>query len=66
MIGKSGELWAAVIEPVDGSSERPRVRYYTNQESWQNRLPLTIENWRKDFKDYSIVFVTGKAGNGGE
>jgi uncharacterized protein len=58
MIGKNGELWAAVIEPVDGSTDRPRVRYYTNQEGWRNRLPITIESWRKGFKDNSILFVS--------
>jgi uncharacterized protein len=57
----SGAIWAAVIEPVDGSSPRPRVRYFTNHPEWSERIPVTIAEWRATFKEYPIV-----NGEGGE
>lgn len=49
MSGIYGEMWAAYID-------EDVVRYFTTQKDWKNRLPKTIENWRKNFLDKNIVY----------
>jgi uncharacterized protein len=60
MIGRDGALWAAVIQPVDGENLTPRVFYFTNQPQWSERIPDTINDWRKEFSTYQIIFIEQK------
>lgn len=49
MIDAADNIWAAVIEDQ-------RVLYFTNSQTYKNKLPGTIENWRKNFKEYPIIY----------
>lgn len=49
MIDAADNIWAAVIDDQ-------RVLYFTNSKTHKNKLPRTIENWRKSFKEYPIVY----------
>lgn len=49
MIDTADNIWAAVIEDQ-------RVLYFTNSKTYKNKLPRTIENWRKRFKEYPIHY----------
>jgi len=51
MRGKCGQLWAAYI---DGE----RVRYFTTEQKYRDKLPVTLEHWRERFKEKEVVFVT--------
>lgn len=57
MIGTEGELWAAVIQPVDGENLTPKVLYFTNQPEWRERVPDTIHEWRKGFSTYPLIYI---------
>ena len=50
MIDSSKHIWAAVIEDSD------KVMYYTNDKSYANKLPKTIDNWRQNFKEYPVIY----------
>jgi hypothetical protein len=50
MKGDRGELWAAYID-VD------LVRYFTTEKTYKDRLPKTIEHWRKGFTDKPIIYT---------
>jgi hypothetical protein len=49
MTDSSGNIWAAVIDDQ-------KVLYFTNNELYKNKLPKTIDNWRKNFKQYKIIY----------
>lgn len=49
MSGTRGEMWAAYID-------NEVVRYFTTQKEWQKCLPKTIESWRENFRDKSVLF----------
>ncbi len=49
MVDSLDNLWAAVIEDN-------KVLYYTNRKNYSNKLPRTIENWRKNFEHYEIIY----------
>lgn len=49
LYNSKGEFWCAVIDDE-------KVYYFTNSTQFRNKLPLTIEEWRKDFKDWEVVF----------
>ena len=61
IIGSDGALWASVIEPVDGENLTPKVLYFTNQSEWKERIPETINEWRRGFVAYPLVFVSDSA-----
>ena len=49
MIDLENNMWAAVID------DKQRVLYFTNGEAFKNKLPKTIENWRRNFIDYPVI-----------
>ena len=49
IIDPSKNIWAAVID-------NNKVYYYTNNQSYKNKLPKTIDNWRNRFKDYEVIY----------
>ena len=49
MIDTLDNIWAAVIDDN-------KVYYYTNNSKFKSKLPLTIENWRKDFDKYEVIY----------
>jgi hypothetical protein len=49
MKGEQGQLWAAYID-------KEVVRYFTTEPAYKRKLPLTIEDWRKGFKEKEVVF----------
>ncbi len=51
MRGERGELWAAYI---DGDN----VRYFTTQQEYRRRLPLTFERWRERFPKKEVVYIS--------
>lgn len=50
MLSTSGDLFLATI--VDGE----KVRFYTDNELYQDELPLTIQNWMSRFSDYPVEY----------
>jgi hypothetical protein len=50
MKGDRGELWVAYI---DGD----RVRYFTTEKAYKDRLPETINTWRSKFSDKTVDLV---------
>ncbi|MDQ9171921.1 hypothetical protein Q8A64_16020 [Oxalobacteraceae bacterium R-40] len=49
MRGEAGELWAAYIDD-------DVVRYFTTECDYQDKLPLTIEAWRENFKEKPVEY----------
>lgn len=49
MINDKNEIWAAVID-------NEKVYYFTNITEFKHKIPHTIENWRKNFNDYPIIY----------
>lgn len=47
---KANEFWCAVIQDE-------KVYYFTSSSKFRDKLPLTIENWRENFKEKEIVFM---------
>ena len=39
----------------DEMSDRFQVKYFTNDENRKDKIPQTIENWRKEFSEYEVV-----------
>jgi len=54
MKGDRGQLWAAYI---DGDV----VRYFTTEQEFRERLPITIEKWRQPFADKKVEFASDVA-----
>jgi len=49
MIDQANTIWAAAIHDN-------QVFYFTNSESYKNKLPKTIDAWRDGFKDYEVIY----------
>jgi hypothetical protein len=49
MVNSNKEMWAAVIDDQ-------KVYYYTNRPDYVDRLPKTIDNWRKNFIEYPVAY----------
>jgi len=49
MIDQANTIWAAAIHDN-------QVFYFTNSESYKNKLPKTIDAWRDAFKDYEVIY----------
>ena len=50
MIDSVNNIWAAVI------NDKQKVLYFTNSKAYKNRLPKTIDNWRRHFTEYPVFF----------
>ena len=50
MIDSVNNIWAAVI------TDKQKVLYFTNSKVYKNRLPKTIDNWRRNFLEYPVIF----------
>lgn len=53
---EDGRLWAAVIDSDNGA-----VKYFTNDPAFANKLPKTIEEWRKNFSDKKVIFMNSNS-----
>lgn len=42
-------IWAAVIDDN-------KVYYFTNNKQYKKRLPKTIDNWRRNFNTYEVIY----------
>ncbi|BCT33156.1 hypothetical protein PproGo58_26510 [Pseudomonas protegens] len=42
--GAKGELWVALLAVV-GPADEVRVRYYTTEPAWKQRLPDVVQRW---------------------
>jgi hypothetical protein len=60
MTTANGKIYAAVID-VDDDSKNPKVLYFTNDPRYAGTLPKTIDDWRGHFREYPIVYMSGKA-----
>jgi hypothetical protein len=49
MVDKNHTIWAAVLD-------EGKVYYFTTDENFKDKLPLTIEHWREKFKDSKVIF----------
>ena len=49
-------IWAATTTPPDTFLGEVKVHYFTNNQQWKRKIPFVIENWMKDFYDYSVVY----------
>lgn len=49
MLGIEREVWAAYIDDA-------QIRYFTNQADWRSNLPKTIDEWRTNFKEKSVIY----------
>ncbi len=58
MCDDSGKFWAATID-VETSTDEFLVRYFTNDEERNMKLPETINDWRENFVEYKVEY--GKA-----
>jgi hypothetical protein len=50
MIDSVNNIWAAVI------NDKQKVLYFTNSKVYKNKLPKTIDNWRRNFMEYPVIF----------
>lgn len=50
-----GKMWAAVIDSDSGS-----VKYFTNDPGWAKKLPKTFDQWRANFADKEITYMSAK------
>lgn len=50
MIDSVNNIWAAVID------DKQRVLYFTNSKVYKNKLPKTIDNWRRNFMEHPVIF----------
>jgi len=46
-------VWGAFINDEDD-----KVYYFASLSQWKNKIPLTIEKWRENFKDKELIFLT--------
>jgi len=53
MIDKNKDFWGAFINDEDD-----KVYYFTSKEVYKDHLPKTIEQWRENFKEKEIVYLT--------
>jgi len=50
MIDSVNNIWAAVID------DKQKILYFTNSKAYKNKLPRTIDNWRRNFMEYQVIF----------
>lgn len=50
-----GKMWAAVIDSDSGG-----VKYFTNDPAWAKKLPKSIDQWRTNFADKEIIYMSAK------
>jgi len=50
MIDSVNNIWAAVID------DKQKVLYFTNSKVYKNKLPKTIDNWRRNFMEYPVIY----------
>lgn len=53
---RRGDFWAATID-IEGEKEKEVVRYFTNVAEYRQKLPYTIDVWRKNFSHYPVIFM---------
>lgn len=53
MIDKNKKVWGAFINDEDD-----KVYYFTSKEKYKNKLPKTIDNWRENFKEKELIYIT--------
>lgn len=54
---RRGDFWAATID-IEGEKEKEVVRYFTNVEDYRQKLPHTIDVWRKNFEQFPVIFMS--------
>ena len=52
MIDEDDKVWGAFINDEDD-----KVYYFSSVSEWKKKLPLTIDNWRENFKEKEVVFI---------
>ena len=52
MVDEAKNIWGSFINDEDD-----KVYYFTSLLEWKKKLPLTIEAWRKKFKEKELVFI---------
>ena len=52
MIDEDKRVWGAFINDEDD-----KVYYFSSVFKWKKKLPLTIDDWRENFKDKEVVFI---------
>jgi len=52
MIDKDKKVWGAFINDEDD-----KVYYFSSVSEWKKKLPLTIDDWRENFKDKEVIFI---------
>lgn len=55
MYRPDGKMWAAVIDSDSGG-----VKYFTNDPGWAKKLPKTFDQWRTNFADKEITYMSAK------
>jgi len=53
MVDKNKNIWGAFINDEDD-----KVYYFASLPEWKNKIPLTIEKWRENFKDKELIVLT--------
>lgn len=60
MHNSAGKIWAA--STVYTSDDKIAVRYYTNDQNWTDKLPATIEKWRRSLlSDAPVIYRSKRA-----
>ena len=52
MVDEDKRVWGAFINDED-----EKVYYFSSEFEWKKKLPLTIDDWRENFKDKEVVFI---------
>ncbi len=55
-----GNMWAAVTTPPDYAMGPMSIHYFTNARQWKNRLHPAVKDWKKEFRNCSVVYESGK------
>ena len=53
MVDKNKKVWGAFINDEDD-----KVYYFTSEQKYKNRLPKTIDNWRENFQEKEVIYIT--------
>jgi len=53
MIDKNKKVWGAFINDEDD-----KVYYFTSEQEYKNKLPKTIDNWKKNFQEKEVIYIT--------
>jgi hypothetical protein len=57
MYDKKGNIWAAVLD--DSTEDQIFAHYYTNAPGWSDKLPVTIEKWTAEKREFNDGNLTG-------